>query len=106
MFLRRFSQKFGLRRTRIDSRDLTGLARDAAEVIAARTTEAMSGTLGAAEAYRMVAEKQTAAAEAYFVFIKHVLRSEVSSAYVASFNIFKNAVSSNRRRLRRRTRKR
>jgi hypothetical protein len=104
MSLRRFGRKFGFGRKHLDLEDFTRLAHEAGEVIAARTTKAISGTLSAAEARRMVAEKQAAAMKAHFAFAKHAVRGEISSAAAASFIVFRKAVSSNRRRLRRRTR--
>jgi hypothetical protein len=103
MSFRRFMRNFGPGRNRVDLGDVTKLARDAGEVIAARTTQGIKGTLSAAEAHRMVAEKQAAAIKAYFAFTKHALRGEMSSGQAASFNVFRKVVSSNRRRLRRRT---
>jgi hypothetical protein len=100
--LRRFIRKFGRGRKHLDLEDFTKLARDAGEVIATRTTQGIKGTLSAAEAHRMVAEKQVAAVKAYFAFTKHALRGDMSSAHAASFNVFKKAVTSNRRRLQRR----
>lgn len=102
----RFLRSFGLRRKRLELGDFTKLARDAGEVIAARTTKALSGSLGASETHRMVAEKQAAAMEAYFAFTKCALRGEISAASAASFNVFKKVVSSNRHRLRRPPRER
>jgi hypothetical protein len=102
MVFRRFVRNFGLGHRHPDLVDFTKLARDAGEVIAARTTQGIKGTLTAAEAHRMVAEKQAAAAKAYFACTKHALSGKMSSAHAASFNVFKKAVASNRRRLRRR----
>jgi hypothetical protein len=102
MSLRRFARKFGFGRKHLDLADFMNLARDAGEVIATRTSQGVKGTLSAAEAYRMVAEKQAAAVKASFAFTKHALRGDMNSAHTASFNVFKNAVASNRRRLRRR----
>jgi hypothetical protein len=104
MSFRRFLRNFGLGRKRLELEDFTKLARDAGEVIAARTTKALSGSLDAREAHRMIAEKQAAAMEACFAFTQHALRGEINSASAATFNVFKKAVSSNRRRLRRRAR--
>jgi hypothetical protein len=106
MSFRWFLRNFRLRRKRLELGDFTKLAREAGEVIAARTTKAFSGSLGAGEAHRMVAEKQAAAMEAYLAFTKYALRGQISSASTASFNVFRKAVSSNRRRLRRRARRR
>jgi hypothetical protein len=58
------------------------------------------GTLSASEAGRMIAEKQAAAVKAGFAFMKHALRGDISAASAASFNVYKKAVASNRRRLR------
>ena len=103
MSLKRLLRKLGSGRKRPGLGDLATFARDAGEVIARRTTQGMTGKLSAREAHRMVAEKQSAAVKAYLAFTKHALQGRIGSASAASFNVFKNAVSSNRRRLRRRT---
>jgi hypothetical protein len=100
--LRRLVRKFGRGRKPLALADFTKLARDAGEVIATRTTQGIKGTLSASEAHRMIAEKQAAAVNACFAFTKHALHGDMSSAHAASFDVFKKAVASNRRRLRRR----
>lgn len=95
-------RNFGLGRKPPHLGDIAQLARDAGEVIATRTMRGVTGKLSASEARRMVAEKQVAALKATFAFTKHALRGKMGSAAAASFDVFKTAVSSNRRRLRRR----
>lgn len=104
MSFKRMLRNFGLGPKRLGIGDFTKLARDASEVIAARTTRGLTGTLSATEAHRMVAEKQAAVMKACFTFTTHALRGRIGSAPAASFNVFKKAVASNRRRLRGRSR--
>jgi hypothetical protein len=93
---------FGSGRNHPQLKDFAKLGSDACEVIAARTAQGMTGTLSAAEAYRMIAEKQAAVVQAWFTFTKHALNGELNSASASSFEVFRKAVSKNRRRLRRR----
>jgi hypothetical protein len=102
MSFKRFLLNFGLGGRHPDLEDFTKLARDAGDVIAARTIQGIKGTLSAAEAHRMVAEKQAAATKAYFAFTKHAVRGKMSAGQAAAFNVFKKAVSLNHRRLVRR----
>ena len=94
-------RKLGVRRKRLGLSDFAELARDAGEVIAARTQQAMSGKLTAAEANRMITEKQAAGVSAYFAFAKSVLSGNPKAAPFSSFQVFRKAVSGNRRRLKR-----
>jgi hypothetical protein len=94
-----FLRKFSTRRKRLDLADFAELASDANAVIAARTQRAMTGTLTAAEAHRMVAEKQAATVDAYFAFAKSALSGRLYAAPFSSFQVFRKAVSKNRRRL-------
>jgi len=68
------------------------------EVIAARMWRAMTGKLSAAEARRMVMEKQLAAMQAYLACTKSIL-TDAASAPGAYFDVYHRAVQSNRRRL-------
>lgn len=102
MAFRRFKRRFGLGRKGLDLAGFATFARDAGEVIATRTTRGITGKLSAAEAHRMVAEKQAAAVKAGLAFTKHALRGHLGAASAAPFNVFKKAVASNRSRLRRR----
>jgi hypothetical protein len=47
----------------------------------------------------MVMEKQLAAMQAHFAYIKSILNGEVASAPGAYFDVYHRAVQSNRRRL-------
>jgi hypothetical protein len=69
------------------------------EVIAARVWRAMTGKLSAAEARRMVIEKQLAAIHAHLAYIESILNGEAASAPGAYFEVYHRAVQSNRRRL-------
>jgi hypothetical protein len=101
MSLRKVWRKFGARRKELGVGDFAGLARDAGEVIAARTQQAMTGTLTAAEAHRMVAEKQVASVDAYFAFAESFWSGNPQAAPFSSFQVFRKAVSGNLRRLKR-----
>ena len=69
------------------------------EVIAARMWRAMTGKLSAAEARRMVMEKQLAAMQAHLAYAESFLNGEAASAPGAYFDVYHRAVQSNRRRL-------
>jgi len=69
------------------------------EVIAARMWRAMTGKLSAAEARRMVMEKQLAAMQAHLAYTKSILNGEAASATGAYLDVYHRAVQSNRRRL-------
>ena len=69
------------------------------EVIAARMWRAMTGKLSAAEARRMVMEKQLAAVRAHLAYTESILNDEAASAAGACFDVYHRAVQSNRRRL-------
>lgn len=69
------------------------------EVIAARMLRAMTGELSAAEAHRMVMEKQLAVVCAQLAYTEAILNGEVASALGAYFDVYRRAVESNRKRL-------
>jgi hypothetical protein len=100
-FSRGFLKHLGLQPKSPGLKDFARLGSDASVVIASRTARGMTGTLSAAEAHRMVAEKQTAAVKAYGAFAKHAFKGDLSSATAAYFGVFRKAVSANKRRLRR-----
>jgi hypothetical protein len=102
MSLRKVWGKLGIRRKQIGAGNFVELARDAGEVIAARTHQALTGTLTATEAHRMIAEKQAASVNAYFAFAKSFWSGDPQAAPYSSFQVFRKAVSGNRRRLKRR----
>ena len=83
MFTKSFFRfpRFKLRRRHYP--EFTNFGRDACEVIGARTAKGITGTLSAAEAHRMVAEKQAAAVRAYFAFVEAVMHGEAHSAPTA-----------------------
>jgi hypothetical protein len=83
--------------------DLWGLGTAAGEVVSARISRAMVGRLTAAEARRMVVEKQVAGIRAHFAWTRAFLDGEPGSACGAVFDIYHAAVQSNRKRLRRRS---
>jgi hypothetical protein len=101
MSSRKVWRKLGIRRKQLGVGDFVELAREAGEVIAARTNQALTGTLTAAEAHRMIAEKQAASVNAYFAFAKSCLSGNPQIAPYSSFQVFRKAVSGNRRRLKR-----
>ena len=92
LFLRR-------RLRRRSSPDIGEFSFAAREVIAARVARALTGTLSAAEARLMIAEKQLAAVRAQSAYVNAFLQGEASSALNAYFDVYRSAVESNRRRL-------
>ncbi len=72
------------------------------EVMALRLWRATTGELSAAEARRMVMEKQSAAVQAHLAYTNCILNGEVASALGAYFDVYHRAVQSNRTRLRKR----
>ena len=63
---------------------------------------AMTGELSAAEAHRMVMEKQSAFIRAQLAYTGSILNGEAASALGAYFDVYQRAVESNRKRLRNR----
>jgi len=82
--------------------DLRQFGRDVAEVMWVRISRATAGTLSAAEARRMVLEKQSAAARAQLACLQALLDGAPAAASREVFAIYDRAVQSNRRRLGRR----
>jgi DNA-binding transcriptional regulator YdaS (Cro superfamily) len=72
------------------------------EVIAVRVSRAMTGELSAAEARRMVMEKQLAFIRAHLAYTESILNGKAASALGAYFDVYQRAVESNRKRLRNR----
>jgi hypothetical protein len=72
------------------------------EVMAARTSLAMSGKLSPAEAHRMVEEKRSAALRAQFAWTEAMMKGRGASAPRVCFDVYQRAVESNRKRLRKR----
>jgi hypothetical protein len=79
--------------------DLWQFGRDVREVMGARLSRAMAGTLRAAEARRMVAEKQSAAVRAQLAYMQALLDGAPAAANRAAFDIYHRVVQSNRQRL-------
>jgi hypothetical protein len=100
-FSRGFLKHLGLQPKSPGLNDFARLGSDASAVIASRIARGMTGTLTAAEAHRMVAEKQAAAVKASGAFAKHAFMGDLDSATAAYFGVFRKAVSANKRRLRR-----
>jgi len=96
----RFIQRLIQRRRRKSSPDLWQFGLDVREVMLARTSRAMTGTLSEAEARRMVLEKQSAAVRAHLAYTRALLRGDPASAGREVFDIYRSAVQSNRKRLR------
>jgi hypothetical protein len=69
------------------------------EVIAVRTSLAMTGKLSAAEAHRMVEEKRLAVVRAYLGCAEAILNGQGASAPRVYFDVYRRAVESNRKRL-------
>ena len=68
----------------------------------ARITRGMNGTLSAAEARKMVLEKQAASIRAQMAHAKALLDGDPAAANRAFFDVYDREVQSNRRRLRKR----
>ena len=71
----------------------------------ARISRAMTGDLSAAEARRMVLEKQSAGIHAQLACTRAFLNGNPASASRGIFDIYHRAVRSNRKRLRKRGRR-
>jgi hypothetical protein len=69
------------------------------EVIAARTSLAMTGKLSAAEVRRMVVEKRLAVMRAHFACTEAILSGQGASAPSAYFAVYERTVDWNRKRL-------
>jgi hypothetical protein len=82
--------------------DLLQFGRDVREVMGARIARAMAGTLSAAEARRMVLEKQSAAVRAQVAYPRALLDGAPAAGSREVFAIYDQAVQSNRKRLGRR----
>ena len=95
-----FFKLFGRRRRRTPDLWQFGLA--AGTVIGARTLLAMSGQLTSAEARRMVEEKRSAFARAQLAYTKAIVRGRTASAAADYLDVYRRAVKSNRKRLRKR----
>jgi hypothetical protein len=88
-----------LRRKPPPGPDLWQFGRDAREVMLARIWRGMTGHLSAAEARRMVLEKQSAAVRAQLAFARALLDGAPAAASRAFFDVYDRAVQSNRKRL-------
>jgi hypothetical protein len=82
--------------------DLLRFGRDVREVMGARISRAMAGTLSPAEARRMVVEKHSAAVRAQLAYVRALLNGTPAAGRREVFAIYDQAVQSNRKRLRRR----
>src|SRR5258707_13721438 len=79
--------------------DLWQFCLDVRAVMLARISRGMNGTLSAAEARRMVVEKQSAAVHAQLACVRALLDGAPASASRAVFDIYHRAVQANRKRL-------
>jgi hypothetical protein len=79
--------------------DLWQFGLDVKEVMQARISRAMAGSLSATEARRMVAEKQSAAVRAQLAYLQALLDGAPAAANRAAFDVYHRAVQSNRKRL-------
>jgi hypothetical protein len=82
--------------------DLWQFGLDAQEVMRARMTRGMTGTLNAAETRKMVLEKHTASLRAQLAYAQALLDGGPAAANRSFFDGYNQAVQSNRRRLRKR----
>lgn len=82
--------------------DVWQLGLDVQEVMLARITRGLSGTLSAAEARKMVLEKCAASIRAPLAHAKALLDGGPAAANRAFFDVYDREVQSNRRRLRKR----
>jgi hypothetical protein len=79
--------------------DVWRLGLDSRNVILERTSRAIRGKLSAAEARRMVLEKQSAAVPAQLAYTQALLQGDPALASRAFFDVYHRAVQSNRKRL-------
>src|SRR5262249_3557519 len=93
-------QRLFQKHRRKSSPDLWQFGLDVREVMLERTSRAMTGNLSEAEARRMVLEKQSAAIRAQLAYTRALLRGDPGSAGREVFDIYRSAVQSNRKRLR------
>jgi hypothetical protein len=82
--------------------DLWQFGLDVRDVMSARITRAMAGDLSAAEARRMVLEKQSAAVRAHHAYARALLNGDLASANRDVWDIYQREVRANRKRLRKR----
>jgi hypothetical protein len=75
---------------------------DVRDVMSVRIARAMAGDLSAAEARRMVLEKQSAAIRAQHAYARALLNGDLASANRDVWDIYQRAVRANRKRLRKR----
>jgi len=75
---------------------------DVRDVMAARISRAMTGELSAAEMRRMILEKQSAGIRAHNIFARAFWHGSPLTATREVFDIYRRAVRSNHKRLRRR----
>ena len=92
---RRFMQR---RRSNIPP-DLWQFVLDVREVMLERASRAMMGQLSAAEARRMILEKQSAAIRAHLAYAQGFWGGDLATASSGFFDIYRRAVQSNRKRL-------
>lgn len=94
--------RFRRRSQKAPAPDVFQFGRDVGDVMSTRLTRAMTGELDAAEACRMVGEKQLAAVQAQFAFTRAIMRGKAATAAGAYFDVYRRAVKRNRQRLGRR----
>jgi hypothetical protein len=75
---------------------------DAREVMLARITRWMTGTLTAAEARRMILEKASAGIRSHLAYGQALFDGNAASASRAFLEVYRREVRANRKRLRRR----
>jgi hypothetical protein len=79
--------------------DIFHFGQDVRDVMSARLTRAMTGELDAAEACRMVGEKQLAALQAPLAYARAIMAGKAAMAGDAYFDVYRRAVRRNRKRL-------
>jgi hypothetical protein len=88
-----------LRRHHRAPADVFQFGRDVHNVMSTRLTRAMTGELDAAEACRMVGEKQLAAVQSQVAYAQAIMGGKAATAVGAYFDVYRCAVKRNRKRL-------
>lgn len=91
--------RFLQRGHKMPARDVFQFGQDVRDVVSTRLTRAMTGELDAAEACRMVGEKQVAALQAQFAYARAIMSGKPATAAGAYFDVYRRAVKRNRKRL-------
>ncbi len=87
------------RGSKVAAPDVFRFGEDVHDVMSTRLTRAMNGKLDAAEACRMIGEKQLAAVQAQVAFAQAIMSGKAATAASAYFDVYRRAVKRNRKRL-------